>query len=119
MAETTTYKGSCHCGEVSYEVDLELGKVIACNCSICSRMGWLLSFVPASQFRLLSGEKVLVDYQFGKKSIHHPFCSKCGIRSFCGGTDPGGNEVRGVNVRCLEGVEVDKLEVMHYDGKNF
>ncbi len=81
-------------------------------------MGWLLSFVPASQFRLLSGEKVLADYQFGKKSIHHPFCSRCGIRSFCGGTDQGGNEVRGVNVRCLEGVEVDKLEVMHYDGKS-
>ncbi len=118
MADTRTYEGSCHCKEVRYEVDMELGKVIACNCSICSRMGWLMSFVPAAQFRLLSGEKVLADYQFGSKTIHHPFCTRCGIRSFCRGTDKEGNEVRGVNVRCLEGVDVSKLEVMHYDGKH-
>ncbi len=118
MAETKTYVGSCHCGEVRYEVNIELGKVVACNCSICSRMGWLLSFVPSSQFRLQSGEKVLADYQFGKKQIHHPFCTRCGIRSFCRGADKDGNELVGVNVRCLEGVEIDVLEVVHHDGKS-
>lgn len=118
MPETKTYTGSCHCGEVRFEVDMELGSVIACNCSMCSRMGWLLSFVPADQFRLLSGEQVLSDYQFNSKTIHHHFCSRCGIRSFCRGTDPKGNHVRGVNVRCLEGVDIDSLDVQRFDGRS-
>ncbi|MFN7132875.1 MAG: GFA family protein [Myxococcales bacterium] len=118
MGETKTYKGSCHCGRVQYEVAMELGPVVTCNCSICSRTGSMLAFVPAAQFTLLSGEDALTDYQFGKKSIHHLFCATCGIRSFARGRDPGGNEMAAVNVRCLEGVDLDALQVHKYDGRS-
>jgi hypothetical protein len=118
MPETRTYTGSCHCGAVRFEADMELGNVISCNCSMCSRMGWLLSFVPADRFRLLSGEDVLTDYQFNTHAIHHAFCSRCGIRSFCRGVDPKGNQVRGINVRCLEGVDLDALTVTKFDGRS-
>jgi hypothetical protein len=51
-----TYKGSCHCGRVAFEVEGELEQVMACNCSICSRKGSLLWFVPRERLRLVSGK---------------------------------------------------------------
>lgn len=113
-----TYSGSCHCGGVRYEVTMPLGTVISCNCSLCSRTGHLLAFAPVDQFRLLAGEELLRDYQFNKKHLHHFFCSQCGVRSFSGGTGPDGVEMRAINVRCLEGVDVDSLQVHKYDGKS-
>jgi hypothetical protein len=116
IPETRTYTGSCHCGAVRYRAEMALGPVVSCNCSICSRMGWLLAFVPADRFELLSGEDALSDYQFNTRKIHHRFCSRCGIRSFCSGVDRDGNEIRGINVRCLEGVDIGGLAVKKVDG---
>lgn len=119
MPETKTYQGSCHCGKVAYSVDLDLsGEVIVCNCSICNRTGTMLTFVPASQFKLARGTEALTDYQFGKKHIHHLFCSTCGVRSFARANTPDGAEMYAINARCLEGVDVDTLKVKHYDGKS-
>ncbi len=118
MTDTQTYTGSCHCGAVRYEVTTALGTVIACNCSMCGRAGTLLTFVGMDKFKLLSGEDALTDYQFNKHVIHHVFCKVCGIKPFAKGKDKNGNETRAINVRCLEGVDVDKLNVHHYDGKN-
>jgi hypothetical protein len=112
-----TYVGSCHCGAVRYEVTMALGPVTACNCSICGRTGSLLAFVPAAQFVLRSGDDVLRDYQFAKKRIHHLFCSTCGVKSFARGTAPDGGEMVAVNVRCLEGVDLESLTVKHFDGR--
>ena len=111
MTEMKTYTGGCHCGKVRYEVKADLGRVTACNCSICAKTGWLLAFVPADQFTLLSGEDALSDYQFGKKRIHHLFCSSCGIRSFGRGTGPDGRQMRAINVRCLDEVDIGALEI--------
>jgi hypothetical protein len=114
-----SYVGGCHCGQVRFETKVDLSApVVACNCSICSRMGWLLSFVPATEFKLLSGEDALTDYQFNKKRIHHVFCSRCGIHSFSRGVGQGGAETRAINVRCLEGVDPDELKVKRFDGKS-
>jgi hypothetical protein len=119
MPEPKTYKGSCHCGRVAFEATTDLGSVIQCNCSICSRAGYLLTFVPATQFKLLSGEDAMTDYQFNKDVIHHLFCSTCGVRSFAKGIGPGGVEMRAVNVRCLEGVDIPSLSVTPVDGKSY
>jgi len=88
----------------------------ACNCSICSRAGWLLAFAGGDAFRLLSGEDMLSDYQFHNKRIHHYFCSSCGIRSFSRGTNKDGSPSVAVNLRCLEGVEASVLPVHNFDG---
>jgi hypothetical protein len=117
MAEEKTYEGGCHCGAVRYRVTLALGPVISCNCSICSRTGALLAFAPPSKFELLRGADVLTDYQFGRKRIHQLFCSRCGVRSFSRGPLPSGDEVAAVNVRCLDGVDLDALPVRKYDGR--
>lgn len=117
MAETRKYEGSCHCGKVRFEVTTDLSNVISCNCSICSRAGYLLAFVPDSQFSLLSGDGEQADYQFNEKKIHHLFCKTCGVRSFGHGTGPDGAPMYAVNVRTLDGVDLDALQVQKVDGR--
>lgn len=118
MTEAQTFTGSCHCGKVRYEVTTELTSVISCNCSICSRTGYLLTFVPESQFKLLSGADDLTDYLFNKHQIHHVFCKTCGIHAFARGKDGKGNAMRAVNIRCLADVDIDAVTVNKVDGKS-
>jgi hypothetical protein len=118
MPEAKTYKGSCHCGKVSYEVETDLAQVISCNCSICRRTGALLTFVPAAQFKLLSGDDAMQDYQFNKHAVHHLFCTTCGIRAFARGKGRDGSEMRAINVRCLDDVDIDALNVTKIDGRS-
>ncbi len=112
------YRGSCHCGNVAYDVDTEIPEAYSCNCSICSRRGTLLWFVPRDQFTLLRGESDLTNYTFNKHVIQHKFCSQCGIQSFALGKDPKGNEMAAINLRCLENFEFEKLPVKYFDGKS-
>ena len=118
MAEAKTWTGGCHCGRVRYEVESDLESVVSCNCSICQKRGSILTFVPQSKFRLLSGQDALTDYQFNKKVIHHPFCSMCGVASFSRGEKPNGEPMVAVNVRCLDGVDVAGMTPRMFDGKS-
>lgn len=120
MSDLKTYQGGCHCGNVRYRVQMELGPVMTCNCSICSKTGTMLAFVPVDQFELSQGEDALTDYQFNKNVIHHYFCKTCGIRSFARGTVPGsGKEMAAVNVRCLDDIDLDALQIQQVDGKSY
>jgi hypothetical protein len=111
------YKGSCHCGAVAYEAEGDLKQVMECNCSICSRKGSLLWFIPRDKFRLLTPEDKLTTYTFNKHVINHRFCAPCGIHPFAEGTDPKGNRMAAINARCLEGIDLASLEVKHFDGR--
>jgi hypothetical protein len=118
MSNLAKHSGGCHCGRVRYQAELDLGDpVIACNCSMCGRTGTLLQFIPPAQFTLLSGEDALQDYQFKAHNIHHLFCKSCGIKSFARGTGPHGPMVA-VNARCLDDVDLTKLNVKQFDGKS-
>jgi hypothetical protein len=118
MSPPTKYTGSCHCGAVRYEVTVDLGQTVTCNCSLCSKAGYLLAFAPADQFVFLSGEDHLTDYQFNKMIIHHVFCKTCGVRSFGRGVGHDGKPTVAINVRCLDGVDISALSPMAYDGKS-
>ncbi len=119
MGDLTKYTGSCHCGRVRFEASADLtGELMTCNCSICSRTGAIMTFIPAGQFTLLSGDDALTDYQFNKKHIHHLFCSTCGVRPFARGATPDGGQVVALNARCLEGVELGALKTKEYDGRS-
>jgi hypothetical protein len=99
---------------------MDIGEVIACNCSRCGRLGSLLAFAPLTQFKLLSGDAALTTYDFNRNLIHHKFCSKCGIQSFAIGSNPKtGAELAAVNVRCLDGVDAQALKVKRVDGRSF
>jgi hypothetical protein len=118
MSDAKEYAGGCHCGKVRFQATMALGKVMECNCSICSRIGTLRAFTPASRFKLSTAADALTDYQFGKQHLHHLFCKVCGVHSFATGTGPDGVEMRAINVRCLDGVDVAALEIAHFDGKS-
>ena len=112
------HKGSCHCGQVAFEVEGEPTQVMDCNCSICSRKGALLWFVPRDRLRLLTPQANLATYTFGKGAIQHRFCPKCGIHPFGEGTDPSGKRMAAINVRCLEDFDFSGLPVKHFDGRS-
>ena len=115
MAETK-HEGSCHCGAVKFEVTANIEGLAECNCSICSRVGWKLAFVPEAGFALKSGEGALQDYQFGKHHTHHLFCKTCGVRSLSWGNDNDGGKTYAVNARCLEGFDHAALPIQQFDG---
>ena len=102
------HRGGCHCGKVTLEVEGEIAGVISCNCSICQRRGSLLK---------VTGEAELATYTFNKHVIKHRFCKTCGILPFGEGVDPKGNRMAAINIRVLEGVELEKIPVQHYDGR--
>ena len=104
---------------MQYQFTAEISDVMACNCSICSKRGHLLTFVPANQFSLTSGAENLTDYQFGSKTIHHLFCSTCGVNSFAKGKMPDGSEVRAINVRCVEDIDLGSIPVNEVNGREF
>jgi len=112
------YKGSCHCGKVAFEVEGELSSAMACNCSMCSRKGSLLWFVPREQLHLRAAENDLGTYTFNKHVIKHRFCGTCGIHPYGEGADAKGNQTAAINIRCLEGIELDKVPVQHFDGRS-
>lgn len=110
------YTGSCHCGKVAYEAEGEIGKVLACNCSMCRRKGSLLWFIPKEQFRLNTPDSNASTYLFNKHVIRHRFCPVCGIHPYAEAKDAKGNPTAAINVRCLEGVDPESFEVQHFDG---
>ena len=112
------YKGSCHCGKVGYEVEMdELKGVMECNCSMCSRKGAKMAFVPRAQLQLTTPESNAKTYLFNKHVIQHRFCAECGIHAYGIGKDRQGNEMAMINVRCLEGIDYEALPVQRFDGR--
>ncbi len=112
------YKGSCHCGQVAFEVEGEIKGVVACNCSMCQRKGSLLWFVPRDRLTLLTPEDAASTYTFNKRAIKHRFCPTCGIHPYGEGADPKGRAMAAVNVRCLDGVDLAAMPVQNYDGRS-
>ena len=116
---TQTYSGGCQCGKVRYEVKMDIDEVLACNCSRCGRLGSLLAFAPATQFKLLSGDADLTAFEFNKHMIQHQFCATCGIQSFAIGMHPKtGAKLAAINVRCVDCVDVESLKVRKVDGRS-
>lgn len=112
------YKGSCHCGNVAFEVEGEITGATACNCSICSRKGALMWFVPRDKLRLHTAEADIATYTFNKHVIKHRFCPKCGMHPYGEGTDPKGNQMAAINIRCLEDIDLDSIPVQNFDGRS-
>ena len=116
--ELIKHQGGCHCGRVRFEVmapaAIEVGD---CNCSMCSKTGYLHLVVKKEQFKLVSGENVLTNYQFNTRTANHLFCSHCGIKSFyVPRSHPDGYSV---NARYLDEGTVTGMTLRKIDGKNW
>jgi hypothetical protein len=98
-----TYRGSCHCGAVRFEVQLDLAEpTFRCNCSICRRTRFWAAVAKQEDFQLLEGEAELHKYRFHTGNNHHFFCRHCGVRPFGVGNDTPIGPMVGVNVGCLD-----------------
>ena len=111
------YEGGCHCGPVRFIVDGDLATATLCNCSICLKKGFVHLIVPPADFELSRGREQLATYEFNTNVAKHHFCRVCGICSFyVPRSDP---DKIDVNVRCLDGVDVEALTPSTFDGKNW
>ena len=112
------HKGGCHCGAITFEVEAPQHlEVSECNCSICSKSGYLHLIVPKSKFKLLSGADNMTTYTFDTHEAKHLFCKTCGIKSFyIPRSHPDGISV---NVRCLDDSTIKSTKIETFDGKNW
>lgn len=113
------HSGSCHCGKVKFEVEGHIDGGMTCNCSMCSRKGSVLWFVPRDALEVQADEADLATYTFNKHVILHRFCRHCGIHPSGEGTDPQGNRMGAINLRCVDGIDLDKIPTQHFDGRSF
>jgi hypothetical protein len=120
-----TYRGSCHCGAVRFEVDLDLDHVRACDCSVCLKRGALVHRIEEAHLRLLTPLEGLTLYQWHTRTAKDYFCPQCGILPFRRPRARAPDEVAGgmpdfsgwsVNVRCLDGVDLDAIPVRRIHG---
>jgi hypothetical protein len=113
-----THSGGCHCGAVRFEVTApESLRVTECNCSICSKAGYLHLIVPADRFKLLSGSDRLSAYSFNTHTAKHLFCSVCGVKSFyVPRSHPDGYSV---NARCIDSDTIEELIVTPTNGREW
>ena len=112
-----TMQGGCHCGRVRFKVTADLDRVTYCNCSMCSKKGFLHLIVPPEQFELLSGKDDLSTYEFNTRTAKHTFCKTCGIHAFyVPRSDP---DKIDVNVRCIDDIDLSSLSIKTFDGRHW
>jgi hypothetical protein len=112
-----TYAGGCHCGAVRFEVDLDEHRAVDCNCSICTKKGFLHLLVGPERFRLVSGAEHLETYTFNTGVAKHLFCRRCGIHPFYRPrSNPDGYSV---NLRCLDDAPLERFTLEPFDGANW
>ena len=117
-----TYQGSCHCGAVRFEAELDLAQsTYRCNCSICRRTRFWAAVASPDGFRLLAGEAEMTPYLFNTRKNQHYFCRHCGVRAFGVGTETPIGKMYGINLGCLENVtdeELSEVPVTYVDGRH-
>jgi hypothetical protein len=112
-----TMQGGCHCGRVRFKVTADLDRVTVCNCSICTKKGYLHLIVPPERFELTSGEGELTTYTFNTGVAKHTFCKHCGVAPFyVPRSDP---DKIDVNARCIDEIDLSALPLHYFDGKNW
>ncbi|MBT3910706.1 MAG: GFA family protein [Rhodospirillaceae bacterium] len=109
-----TYKGSCHCGAVVFEIDTDFTKFTKCDCSLCTKKNAVMTKVHESRFRLLRGENSLGLYQWNTRVARHNFCTQCGIYTFH--RKHAAPDHYGINVYCLDNADLSGVPTNEVDG---
>lgn len=110
-------QGSCHCGAINLALDADPREAFECNCSHCSRKGYLLAFVPRDRLTVSGDAEAVGTYTFNRHTIQHHFCRTCGCAPY-GEAEGKDGLTAAVNLRCFD-VELAGLSVTQVDGKSF
>lgn len=112
------HHGGCHCGKVRYRVMAPaVIPVSRCNCSVCTKSGYLGLIVPRERFHLASGHDSLTEYTFNTGTAKHLFCQVCGIKAFyLPRSHPDGVSV---NANCLDAGTVEAMTIAEVDGQHW
>jgi hypothetical protein len=121
-----TYAGSCHCGAVRFEAEMDLSDgTKRCNCSICTKSRAWYAIVPATQVRVLKGEEALSDYQWiapgnSEPHLHYHFCKTCGVRAFAYGEPPEGKPFYAIAIAALDNLDPEAVanSIRYLDGRH-
>jgi hypothetical protein len=113
------HPGSCHCGAVRFEIEVDASAGTRCNCTVCTKLGVVGAMVKPPAFALLSGEGSLSSYEWGGKVAKRFFCSTCGAHLFGRGhLEQLGGDFVSVNLNCLDDVEIGEVTITHWDGRH-
>ena len=110
----------CHCGEVELEIkesEGALNKFLRCNCTLCKKKGYIMTFAPITDVKITKGEDKLKLYQYHTKVAEHYFCPDCGI--YTHHKMRSRPDMFGLNVGCIDDIDQFQLEnVGLNDGQN-
>ncbi|HFE47297.1 MAG TPA: GFA family protein [Nannocystis exedens] len=117
-SELLLHAGACHCGGLRFDVEAPAEiEVLSCNCSICTRTGYLHLVVEREHFHLREGAELLTEYRFGSGLARHYFCQICGIKAFyVPRSKPDGYSV---NLRCIDRLAFSRVVVVDFDGRDW
>ena len=121
-----TYKGSCHCGKVTFEADIDLaagsGK---CNCTYCTKVRNWSVLVKPDALKKVEGEEEMIGYRAAGRPPEygtHLFCKHCGISPFSRGhLEQIGGDYVSIQLGCLDDASIDELmsgPMRYSDGRN-
>ncbi len=115
----TKHTGSCHCGAVRFEVEVDANDATGCNCTLCTKLGLIGGIVKPEAFTLLAGKESLSEYQTSAKVSTRYFCRRCGAHCFARGhLDVLGGDYVSVNFNCLDDIDLADVKVMYWDGRH-
>ena len=113
-----SHTGSCHCGAVKFKFNAPGKiKVLECNCSICSKTGFLHLIVPSSEFSIIRGSGMLATYTFNTGTAKHTFCKICGVKPFY--IPRSHPDSYSINFRCIDESDFTDVEIEKFDGLNW
>jgi len=110
-------EGGCHCGAIRFRARIAKREATRCNCSICTKKGFLHLIVPEDDFELLQGADAITIYTFGTHTAKHHFCRHCGIHSFY--RPRSHPDQVDLNVHCLDGIDPSAFDVTLFDGQDW
>jgi hypothetical protein len=115
----TRHPGSCHCGAVRFEVEVDPSTATRCNCTICTKIGAPTAIVKPSAFTLSAGESELSSYEWGGKTAQRYFCKHCGVHCFARGfLEQVGGDYVAINLNTLDELDPSELSPAHWDGRH-
>jgi hypothetical protein len=111
--------GSCHCGDVRFEVDIDASTGGRCNCTVCTKTSVTGGIVKPAAFTLVSDESKLATYEWASKMSKRYFCKHCGVHCFGRGhLEQLGGDFVSVNLNCLDDIDVRDLSLVFWDGRH-